>query len=140
QLSAFMSTGAIDDNGNPTGNIKWTNADDLSTYTLARSINTFKDIENAIVTDQLNLGIDFNTGNIEHNISTGIELTREERTSYGVTSTGSRPAANLFQPNWNEVGNLMGARNGANSEGQTDTVSLYAFDTLKFGEQFLITG
>ena len=139
-LSAFMSTGGVDADGNPTGNIKWTDADDLSTYTLARGTNTFKDIENEILTDQLNLRIDFETGGIEHNLSTGVEFTREEQTSYGVTPSGSRAAANLYNPDWNDADSLTSERNGANNEGQTDTVSFYAFDTLKFSEQFLVTG
>src|SRR5690554_166067 len=140
QLSAFMSTGGIDEDGNPSGNIRWTDPNDLSSYTLARSNNTFKDIENSIVTDQLNLAVDFATGSVEHNLSTGIELTREKQTSYGVASTGSQPATSLYNPDWNETGDITSSRSGANSYGQTDTVSLYVFDTLKFGENFLVTG
>jgi len=140
QLSAFMSTGGTDEDGNPSGNIRWTDPNDLSSYTLARSNNTFKDIENSIVTDQLNLAVDFATGSVEHNLSTGIELTREKQTSYGVASTGSQPATSLYNPDWNETGDLTSSRSGANSYGQTDTVSLYVFDTLKFGENFLVTG
>lgn len=139
-LSAFMSTGALDADGNPTGNIKWTDPNDLSTYTLARGTNTFKDVENQILTDQLNLRIDFATGSVQHNLSTGLELIREEQINYGITSSGSRPAANLYNPDWNDTGNLSSSRSGANSEGQTDTVALYVFDTLKFSEQFLVTG
>src|SRR5690554_765218 len=140
QLSAFMSTGGTDEDGNPSGNIRWTDPNDLSSYTLARSNNTFKDIENSIVTDQLNLAVDFATGSVEHNLSTGIELTREKQTSYGVASTGSQPATSLYNPDWNETGDITSSRSGANSYGQTDTVSLYVFDTLKFGENFLVTG
>ena len=139
-LTAFMSTGGVDGDGNPTGNIRWTDVNDLTTYTLARGTYTFKDIKNEIVTDQLNLRVDFTTGTIEHNLSTGVELTREKQTSYGVATTGSRPAVNLYNPDWNDTGDLTSSRSGANSEGQTDTVSLYVFDTVKFSEQFLVTG
>jgi catecholate siderophore receptor len=139
-LSAFMSTGGVDDEGNPTGNIRWTHPADLSTYTLARSNNTFKDIENRILTDQLNLRVDFATGILEHNLSAGVELIREEQTSYGIASSGSRPATSLYQPDWNDVGNLSSTRSGAVSEGQTDTLAAYLFDTVKFGERFLVTG
>lgn len=138
-LSAFMGTGVFT-NGVPTGNIQWTNANDLSTYTLARGTNTFKDVENEILTDQLNLRIDFATGGIEHNLSTGVEFTREEQINYGVASSGSRAPANLYNPNWNDADTLTSARNGADGEGQTDTVSFYMFDTVKFSERFLITG
>lgn len=138
-LSAFMGTGVIT-NGVPTGNIQWTDANDLSTYTLARGTNTFKDVENEILTDQLNLRVDFFTGGVEHNLSTGVEFTREEQINYGVASSGTRAAANLYNPNWNDADTLASERNGANSEGQTDTVSFYMFDTVKFSEQFLMTG
>lgn len=138
-LSAFMGTGVIT-NGVPTGNIQWTDANDFSTYTLARGTNTFKDVENEILTDQLNLRVDFFTGGVEHNLSTGVEFTREEQINYGVASSGTRAAANLYNPNWNDADTLTSERNGANSEGQTDTVSFYMFDTVKFSEQFLMTG
>ncbi len=136
-LTSFMGTGLT---GTGTqGNIKWTDVNDLSTYTLARS-NNFKDQWNKILTDQLNLRYDFATGSVQHNLVTGIELTREEQQTFGVTATGSRPAANLYDPDWNDSGTLSWARNGAGTNGQTDTTSAFAFDTLKFGEQFLVTG
>lgn len=139
-LTHFMSTGGVDGNGQPTGNVKWTDINDLPTYTLARS-NTFKDVENNILTDQLNLRADFTTGGIEHNLSAGLELTREEQTTYGIASTGTRLAANLFNPDWSATGGtLASSRTGANNEGKTDTAALYVFDTLKFSEQFLVTG
>lgn len=139
-LSAFMSTGGVDAGGNPTGNIKWTDVNDLSSYTLARGTNTYKDVENEILTDQLNVRIDFATGGIEHNLSTGVEFAREEQINYGNIATGSRAAANLYNPDWNDADALGAQRSGANNEGQTDTLSFYVFDTLKFSEQFLVTG
>jgi len=138
-LSAFMSTGGVDGDGNPTGNIHWTDAGDLSTYTMARSNSTFKDQRNRILTDQLNLRADFATGGVEHNLSTGLELTREQQDSHGIASTGSRPAANLYNPDWSDRGDFAWARSGAGSRGRTDTAALYAFDTLKFGDRFLVT-
>src|SRR3546814_8238675 len=56
-LTAFMSTGGTD--ADPmAGNIQWTDANDLSTYTLARSLPTLKDVRNEILTNQLNLRAD----------------------------------------------------------------------------------
>jgi catecholate siderophore receptor len=137
-LSAFMSTGGTA--ASPaSGNIRWTDVNDLSTYTLIRGNNTFKDQRNKILTDQLNLRVDFSTGAIQHNLSTGVELTREEQYARNFSSTGARPAANLYDPNWNDAGNLAWFHNGTGSYGKTDTVSAYAFDTLKFGENFLVT-
>src|SRR5690606_34678485 len=120
QLSAFMSTSAIDVDGNPTGNIRWTDPDDLSSYTMVRGLNTFKDIENTIVTDQLNLRIDFSTAGIEHTLRTGLELTREDHTIYGIASTGSPPDGSLPNPGWQDTGGLSPSRTGANTRGKRD--------------------
>jgi len=139
-LTSFMSTGGTAA-APSSGNIKWTNANDLSTYTLARSNSTFKDQVNKILTDQLNLRIDFATGSVQHNLSTGLEWAREQLDTHGISSGGTRPAANLYNPDWSDAGSTFyWGRNDTGSEGQTDTASVYAFDTLKFGEQFLVTG
>lgn len=137
-LTAFMSTGG--NASNPlAGNIKWTNINDLSTYTLARSLSTTKDQENSILADQLNLRADFATGSVQHNLSTGLEWAREEQDTRSYAATGTRPPASLYNPNWNDAGNLVIAHNGASTHGKTDTTSLYLFDTLNFGESFLLT-
>lgn len=137
-LSAFMSTG-----GNATdpmaGNIKWGDPAELSTYTLSRSLDTFKDQRNQLLTDQLNLRADFATGSVQHNLSTGVEWVREQQDLRGVSATGSRPAASLYDPDWNDAGTLDWAPNGTGSEGRTDTASAYVFDTLKFGDRLLVT-
>jgi catecholate siderophore receptor len=139
-LSAFMSTGGNADDP-MAGNIKWTDIDDRSTYTLARSNTTLKDVTNEILTDQLNLRADFATGAIEHNLSVGIEITSEKQISHGQTASGSRPAASLYDPDWNDAGTLSVARNGTGARGKTDTQSFYLFDTAKFFDgALLVTG
>jgi len=139
-LSSFMSTGGNADDPMG-GNIKWTDIDDLSSYTLARSNTTVKDQRNRILTDQLNLRADFATGEVQHNMTLGLEITREEQDTYGITVGGGRPAASLYNPDWNDMGDLSLARNGTGSEGQTDTQSAYLFDTAKFFQNaLLVTG
>ncbi len=139
-LTAFMGTGTRGGNGAPTGNIRFTNPADLSTYTIARSLPTFKDQRNTILTDQLNLRADFRTGAIGHNLTTGLEFTREELDSYGQAATNGTTwsAANLYAPDWNATG-LTWAHNGADGHGKTTTSSAYLFDTLSIGESLLIT-
>jgi len=131
-LTSFMSTYE---------NVTYTDPDDLSTFTLARSNPTFKDIKNTILTDQLNLRVDFSTGSIKHNLSAGLEATQEKQKSVGQAATDSTswPAANLYDPDWDVTG-LTWARNGTDSDGKTTTWSAYAFDTLKFTDSLLITG
>jgi catecholate siderophore receptor len=128
-LTAFMGTSS---------NISASDSSDLSTYTLARSLPTFKDQQNTIITDQLNLRADFTTGTIEHRLSTGLELTRETQKTHGISSTGAWTDANLYAPNWNTSG-LSWQANSAGSDGRTDTAALYAFDTMHFGERLLLS-
>ena len=132
-LTAFMSTGA--NVQLPAG----ADPDDLSAYTMTRGNPTFKNQVNEILTNQLNLRADFATGGVKHNLSAGLEFTREQQDSPSTSSTGSLPVANLYNPDWNDIGTLAWALNGAGSVGKTNTSSLYLFDTLHFGERFLLT-
>ncbi len=138
-LTAFMSTGGTATNP-ISGNIKWTDINDLSTYTMNRSTLTYKDQENTILTDQLNLRADFSTGSIQHNLTTGLEFAKEEQKSWGHAGTAGAAwgPANLYNPDWNASG-LTSSRTGADTRGQTTTSSLYVFDTLKFSESFMLT-
>ncbi len=133
-LTAFMSTGA--NTRLPAG----ADPDDLSAYTLTRGNPTFKDQENTILTDQLNLRLDFVTGSVQHNLSTGLEFTREDQQLRGQAAINGSTwtPANLYHPDLNASG-LSWAHNGADSQGKTTTSSVYVFDTLKFGESFLVS-
>src|SRR5690606_29469977 len=129
-LTAFMGTSA-----NITGN-----GGDLASYTIARSLPTFKDQENTILTDQVNLRADFNTGSVRHNLSTGLEFTREEQERWGQAATNGTlwNPASLYDPQRHASG-LTWAHNGADSYGKTTTSSVYLFDTLGFGDHLLVT-
>ena len=122
------------------GNIKWTDIDDLSTYTLQRSNFSTRDQENLILTDQLNLRADYATGRVDHFLSAGVELTREEQTAWGIATSGSLDPIDLYDPDWRSTGGTLAyAHSGAVANGRTDTTAAYLFDTLKFGEQWLLT-
>lgn len=116
---------------------------DPSQWTINRSNNTL-DTKNDILTDQLNLRADFDTGPIKHNLSVGAEITRERQTNYRVLVSGTRPAASLLNPDWTQDGTIGVTRNplgDITSRGQTTTASFYAFDTAKlFEDKVLITG
>ncbi|MDN5782237.1 MAG: catecholate siderophore receptor Fiu, partial [Luteimonas sp.] len=137
-ITAFMSTGGtIDDE--QAGNVHWADKNDLSTYTLQRGTFSSRDQQNRILTDQLNLRADFSTGAVDHFLSTGLELTREEQTAHGIAIDSNLDPANLYNPDWRDAGTLVHGRNGTVANGRTDTAALYVFDTLKFGERFLLT-
>ncbi|TYC81556.1 catecholate siderophore receptor Fiu [Novosphingobium sp. BW1] len=127
-LTAFMGTA-----GNVTGD-----GSDLSSYTIARSISTVRDTTNRILTDQINLRADFTTGAIDHNLSVGVEFIHEKQIAYGTATSGERPAANLYAPDWNDGGNLSVSRNGADTVGKTDTQAFYLFDTAHFFDDLLL--
>jgi catecholate siderophore receptor len=57
----------------------------------------------------------------------------------GGAAAGSWPAANLYNPDPNVTG-YNRIRNGTGSDGQTDTVAAYLFDTAQLNAQWQITG
>ena len=114
---------------------------DPSTWTIARSNPTFKDQTNRILANQTNLTTSFATGPVEHDLSTGIELAREE---IGTGGTGALEGstwtpANLYHPDPHTATGLVIGDTGAWSRGHTNTVAAYLFDTLHFGEHWLAT-
>lgn len=124
---------------------------DPSTWSVARNRQyTFQD--NTILTNQTNLRVSFKTGGIEHDLTTGIEFIKEEQISTGWNGYGTLPAylnggtainlpnANLYDPDpYFDYTYYNPFKTGANTDGQTETYAAYAFDTLKFGEQWLFT-
>ncbi|HET8554018.1 MAG TPA: catecholate siderophore receptor Fiu [Rhodanobacteraceae bacterium] len=110
---------------------------DPTTWTITRDIPTFKHEQNGIITNQTNLRTSLVTGGIEHDISSGIELTRESVHTVDIDALDGSiwPAANLYRPD-HHVGGLAYGPDGAWSKGHTDTYAAYLFDTLKFGERW----
>lgn len=131
-LTAFMGS---------TANLVTPDIDDPSTWTIARSLPTFKDNRNEILTNQTSLTARFNTGRVQHDLSTGIELTREELQTQGIDGIGDSawPAANLYNPD-PAVGGLQWAYTGARGDGRTDTAAVYAFDTIKLDPRWQLNG
>ena len=128
-LTAFMGSAA---------NLLTPNPADPSTWTLARGNRTVKDQENRILTNQSALTAQFDTGRARHTLVTGLELTNERQTTYGLTGLGTLAPANLYRPDpAAPVTGLAPSRTGAYNEGVIDTQSLYAFDTIKFGERWI---
>jgi len=132
-LSAFLTSAA---------NLRTPNAADPNTWTLARSIRTGKDQENKILTNVTTLTSQFDTGAVKHTLVSGLELTSERQTTWGLTGLGTLPAANIYNPNPNDAPTtpVNVHRTGAYNEGEVDTQSLYVFDTAKIGERWIING
>ncbi|EMM6760523.1 catecholate siderophore receptor Fiu [Pluralibacter gergoviae] len=118
-------------------NITAPDINDLDSWSWSRLANT-KDVSNRILTNQTNITSKFNTWQVGHDVSAGVEFTREKQTNYGVNAI-TPPAVNIYHPISDiSVGGLQ--RNGANANGQTDTFGVYAFDTLTITDDIEING
>ncbi|MBU6517851.1 catecholate siderophore receptor Fiu [Pantoea sp. B270] len=118
-------------------NITAPNPNDVGSWRWSRLANT-KDISNRILTNQTNITSKFATGSVGHDVSAGVEFTRENQTTYGVNAL-TPPAVNIYHPISSiSIGGLD--RNGANANGQTDTFGIYAFDTLAITSDFELNG
>lgn len=122
-------------------NILTPNPADPSTWVLAGRSSQMKDQTNEIIANLTNLNAKFTTGSIKHSLATGLELSSEKQTSYGYAGLGTVPNTSLYNPNpylvrtgYNPV------RNGTDSEGRTNTASVYVFDTLEFSPKWQING
>ncbi len=98
--------------------------------------------DNTILANQTNLNSRFKTGSIEHELLTGIEMLHEAQNSYGRSNANgaAAPAANLYNPNSADKASVLPTLTGASNKGSTDTLALYAFDTLKLNEQWQLSG
>ncbi|WP_428420948.1 catecholate siderophore receptor Fiu [Methylibium sp.] len=117
-----------------------------ATYTVART-RQGKHQNNEILTNQTNLNAEFATGAVQHSLSTGFELIYErQRTATPQTLTNTtlpaslrQPQANLYAPSVGDVF-LTPPYKGAYANGSTLSAAVYAFDTLKLSEQWLLNG
>lgn len=126
---------------------RWARVDRDSRYTvpfqylgngLVRSDTQIYDRVNTSLSNQTNLSMQFATGSLQHNLATGLELTREK--SEAATYASIRPAdADVFDPDYNRAGpaaEVPAERNRVD----IDTVALYLYDTIKLNEQWQLTG
>lgn len=120
------------------------NSTDPSQWTITRSRQGV-DQENKIIANQSTINWGVKTGTIEHDVVLGLELLKEQQYTKSLstqtpgTKAPTTPNANLYHPDRYQVlPNLVDT--GGYSNGTTDTAALYAFDTLKFGERFQLSG
>ena len=99
-----------------------------------RSWITADDIWN----NETNLKAAFSTGKIEHTLVSGIGLTREG--NIRKTRTAANMPTTLLNPNADDqyTGTIVDGLYVGDVTG--DTLSLYAFDTVKLGKQWEVTG
>lgn len=111
---------------------------DPSTWSAGRLAND-KNYNDRVWTNQTNLNTTVHTGSVEHDISTGVEFTREMQDNYGETVTGTLPNVNLYAPD-SSVPGVSVNNSGVNTYARTDTAAIYGFDTIKIAKKFEING
>jgi len=119
---------------------------DPSTYTVVRS-RQGRHQTNEILTNQTNLSTEFATGKVKHSLSTGIEFIYERQsqsnaqtlTNTTLPASLQQPVANLYNPSTGDTF-LSPPYKGAYTKGNTLSAAVYAFDTLKLSEQWLVNG
>lgn len=104
-------------------------------WTVARS-HQGVDQENKILANVSALNVNFKTGAIEHDLVAGLEFLQEQQISRTLstqkpgTKAPTTPAANLYNPNHDDVMPEL-VYTGAYSDGETKTAAAYLFDTVK---------
>lgn len=108
---------------------------------------------NEILTNQTNLSTAFKTGRIEHALSTGVEFIYERQnqantqTLTDISRTGttlptsplSQPRGSLYNPSVDDVF-LTPPFKGGYTKGNTLSAAVYAFDTLKLSDRWMVNG
>ncbi len=110
------------------------------------------DQENEIVANQTSLNTEFATGFIQHSLATGVELMYERQRTEGfcnnkalgttrnnclATQSFTVPNASLYAPNAGVSWPAL-QKSGAYTDGNTVTAAIYAFDTLKLSERWML--
>lgn len=110
------------------------------TFTVARNRQRI-DREDEILINQTSLNTEFDLGGFKNTFVGGLELSYERQKNKGFTApvAASIPLANLYNPNSNEALPTPTA-NGVDSDGKTNTVALYAFDTVDLNDQWQVNG
>ena len=122
---------------------------DPSTWTVARSRQRV-DRDDEILINQTSLNTIFDIAGFKNSFTGGVEFIYEKQKNKGfgtatTTTSGipytaiSNPPANLYDPNDSD---LLGKpyENGANTEGRTSTMAVYAFDTIDLNDQWQVNG
>lgn len=92
-----------------------------------------------ILSNQTNLLARVVTGRVTHDVSGGVELTRENAYTPSFTSVSLTPIP-VRESNPNAVPGAAPLRSGATADTRIDSAALYAFDTIKLTDHWQING
>ncbi len=120
-----------------------------NSWTIARSRQRI-DRDDEILINQTSLNSIFDIAGFKNSFTGGVEFIYERQKSKGfgtatTTTSGipytaiSNPPANLYNPNENDSLGKPYA-NGADTDGRTSTMAVYAFDTIDLNDQWQVNG
>ncbi len=133
-------SGAVSDDPDGRGPLPAVPRVDPDTWTATRSRHA-KWQENTILTNQTNFASSFQTGSLKHTLSAGFEFIYEKQLNRTVSGAGTIAPANLWNPDIHDpVSGLDLGFSGAQTQGDTFTLGLYAFDTIDLNDRFQING
>lgn len=93
------------------------------------------DTVNKILTNQTNLTAKFSTLGVAHTVSTGVELTQENYNSYPYAFASN--SVDLLHPSSDIT---VSPTTGYATRGRTNTLGIYAFDTLALTDRLSVNG
>lgn len=99
------------------------------------------DEENTLFVNQFDVLSNFATGSVEHNLVVGLELYKEDKTTYRLTNDIEleNKYLPLDQPNPNQPYTGSVHRDGAPTEVEGTGAAVYVLDTLTFNKHWLLT-
>ena len=113
---------------------------ETQTVTVARQGN---ERENTILSNQTSIVARFATGKLRHAANAGIEIANEEQFAPTLGAVGQRvpPSVNIYDPNpFDPVVGYDPERTLAYSRGKTNSVGVYAFDSIELGTRWQLSG
>ncbi|MCX5469521.1 TonB-dependent receptor [Acinetobacter nematophilus] len=128
-------------NNNLTGFINCATA---GQYVVSGPRGYYRDTHNKQFANDTNINVQFKTGLIDHTLVAGVGMSRED---YEITTAGyiyntngtvpTKPNMDVYNPDHYWRGATKFTKTGV-AEGYLNVYSAYLFDTLKFGEQWLL--
>jgi catecholate siderophore receptor len=111
---------------------------ETQTVILARQGN---ERENSILSNQTSVATRFLTGRLRHAATLGVEVASEEQFAPALIGLGTRAPVSIYDPNpFDPVMDYAPTRGLAYTLGKTNTVGLYAFDTVDLSERWQLNG
>lgn len=111
----------------------------VNTSTLLNRQFQSRDMVDTIAANQTTLVARFDTSEVAHAVSAGVEVIREGSENFARTAPAA-PQADLYNPDPRAPFAGPITRSGASAKGTADTVAAYAFDTVQVGSRWEFTG